>query len=155
MSKTIKFQNGDILIPSTGRPYYIEGREKCEQDVAWQLMTEYDGTSEEGSEIAAVDKPVYATRQILESLIRQKVADAIVRLQRLQQERLDQNPKAELIKRISDLDVWQVEGLNFAFYVALETEAGGAVDKGYTIGLGHQFSDDSLWLKEQGYDIAR
>ena len=149
MSRTVKFQNGDIFMPSTGRPYYIEGREKCEQDVAWQLMTEYDGTSEEGSEIASVDRPVYATRQILQSLIRQKVADAITRLKRLQQERLDQNPKTELIKRIIDLDVWQVEGLNFAFYLALETEAGGTIDKGYTIGLGHQFPDDSLWLLDQ------
>ena len=150
MSRTVKFQDGDIYIPSTGRPYYIEGREKCEQDVAWQLMTEYDGTDEEGSEIAAVDRPVYATRQVMQGLIRQKVADAITRFQRLQQERLDQNPKSELVKRIIDLDVWQVEGLNYAFYVALETEAGGTVDKGYTIGLAHQFADDSLWLKEQG-----
>lgn len=147
MSRTLKFQDGDILIPSTGRPYYIEGREKCEQDVAWQLMTTYDG--EEGSEVAAVDKPVYATRQILQSLIRQKVADAITRLKRLQQERLDQNPKAELIKRIIDLDVWQVEALDFAFYVALETEASTTVTKGYKIGLGHQFSDDALWLLER------
>lgn len=154
MSRTIKFQNGDIFIPSTGRPYYIEGREKCEQDVAWQLMTDYDGTSDEGSEIAAVKSPVYATRQIMQSLVRQKVSDAIVRLQRLQQDRLDQNPRSELIKRIIDLDVWQVEGLDFAFYVALETDEGGTIDKGYTIGLGHQFNDDTKWLKDQGYEIG-
>jgi hypothetical protein len=144
MSRTIKFQDGDILIPSSGRPYLIDGSEKCEQDLAWQLMTEYNG--EEGSEIAAVDRPVYATRQILISLIRQKVADAVSRLQNLQEDRIDQMTANELIQEIIALDVWQVEGLDFAFYVAVETEGGGSVDRGYTIGLGHQFPDNVTWL---------
>lgn len=147
MSRTLKFQDGDIAIPSTGRPYYIDGREKCEQDVAWQFLTKYDG--EEGSEIAAVDKPVYATTHVIQALVRQKVAEAVTRLKRLQQERLDQIPKSELIKRTIDLEVWQVSTSDYAFYVALETEAGGTVTKGYTIGLGHQFPDDALWLLEK------
>ena len=145
MSRTLKFQDGDIYVPSTGRPYYIDGAEKCEQDLAWQYMTEYDG--EEGSEIVDVDKPAYATRHVLQGLIRQKVSDAFFRFKRLQQERLDQIPKEEQVKRIIDLDVWQVEALDFAFYIAIETESGNTVTKGYTIKLGHQFPDDALWLQ--------
>lgn len=146
MSQTLKKADGDLVIQdSNGRMYYIEGIEKLSQDVADCLMITYDPERDFGQELEQVLS--HNTRSsflnaINSAYIRQRVEEAIGRLQALQRSRPDQLTPYEAVDKINDIKVYPVGETGYAFVVDVSPVAGP--DKNpmaFQVKLSHQMLD--------------
>ena len=111
MSKTLKKENGDIVIQeSNGRPYTIGGIEKLTQEVADSLMITYDPSRDFGHELDQIlgnNTRLSFLSVINSAYIRSRVEEAVYRLKALQKTRPDQIDDFEAIEKIRDVKVYQ------------------------------------------------
>lgn len=143
MSVTLKKADGDILIQgSNGRPSLIGGVEKLSQDLADCLMITYDPARDFGQELdtlIGVSSRHAFVNAINAATVRQRVEEAIQRLQSLQRSRPDQISDFESIERIKDIKVYPQGKTGYVFFVEVTPVAGPDVDQQkFTIRLGHQ-----------------
>ncbi len=128
MSSTIRFDNGDLEIDSTGGQLLITGAEKAAQDLLHEILLPYDSATDRGCELFKADGSLIAivgTAEIGASAVRSYIRSAVKRLQRVQR----QNPlidRTEIIQSIRALIVRPVQGdvtsYNFLLTVVVNDE---------------------------------
>lgn len=143
MAKTIKKEDGDILIQeSNGRPYLISGTEKLTQDIADCLMITYDPSRDFGHELDKLflnDTRLSFLGVITSTYIKNRVEEAINRLKALQQSRQDQLNNFEAIDTIRSVQVFQIKETEYAFVVDVTPIAGPDKDPlTFSVKLAHQ-----------------
>jgi hypothetical protein len=148
MANTLKKENGDIVIQeSNGRPYYIRGTEKLNQDLADCLMITYDPSRDFGHELDNLllnDTRLRFLNVITSTYIRNRVEEAISRLKTLQQSRLDQLANSEAIDSIRDIQVYQLKATDYVFIVDVVPVSGPDKDPlSFQIKLSHQLLDSA------------
>lgn len=143
MSKTLKKENGDIVIQeSNGRPYTISGIEKLTQEVADCLMITYDPSRDFGHELDQIlgnNTRLSFLSVINSAYIRSRVEEAVYRLKALQKTRPDQIDDFEAIEKIRDVKVYQTGSTDYNFIVDVTPVAGP--DKNilsFSVKLSHQ-----------------
>jgi hypothetical protein len=150
MSTTLKVSNGDLFIDSVlGQPQLIAGVEKCSQDIACVLMTEYIQSTRHadsmprafGSELATLNTPVQYSGLIGRPMVQRKIQEAIQRLEDLQ----NKDPYItddEKIKGITKLNVQQLSDGDFVYWLECEVQSGNttpSVTNLTPVSLDHQF----------------
>lgn len=148
MSVTLKKADGDLLIQgSNGRPLLIGGVEKLSQDIADCLMITYDPARDFGHELdnlIGVSSRHAFVNAINASTVRQRVEEAVTRLQALQRSRPDQVNDFETIERIKDIKVYPLGKTGYVFFVEVTPVAGPDVDQQkFTVRLGHQLLESA------------
>jgi cytochrome oxidase Cu insertion factor (SCO1/SenC/PrrC family) len=144
MSLTLKKENGDLVVQeSNGRMYYIQGIEKLSQDTADCLMVTYDPERDFGQELDKIltsNTRVSFLNVINNSYIKARVEEAVARLKKLQQSRPDQLNDYEAIERVSDVQVYTLEGpTNYVFVVDVTPVAGPDKNpQSFSVKLAHQ-----------------
>lgn len=143
MSKTLKKEDGDILIQeSNGRPYLVSGTEKLNQDIADCLMITYDPTRDFGHELDKLfisDSRLSFLGVITSTYIKNRVEEAINRLKSAQQSRQDQLNNYEAIDKIRDIQVFRLKNTEYAFIVDVTPIAGPDKNPAsFSVKLGHQ-----------------
>ena len=143
MSKTLKKENGDIVIQeSNGRPYTIGGIEKLTQEVADSLMITYDPSRDFGHELDQIlgnNTRLSFLSVINSAYIRSRVEEAVYRLKAIQKTRPDQIDDFEAIEKIRDVKVYQTGSTDYNFIVDVTPVAGP--DKNilsFSVKLSHQ-----------------
>jgi hypothetical protein len=88
----------------SGRPFLIDGIDKCSQDIAEILYSKYDPYRNYGNELNDLANTPIVSSEVLKNFITIKISDAVKRLQNLQeQDHFATNE--ETIYRIKDLIV--------------------------------------------------
>lgn len=107
MGQTVRFDNGDLEIDSTGGQILISGAEKAAQDLLHEIMLPYDVRSDRGNELFDPDgslTSITGSEQVGAQAIRTFIKSAVKRLQRIQNQ--DANvSRNELIQQINSLIV--------------------------------------------------
>jgi len=107
MSVTVRFDNGDLEIDSTGGQGYIGGAEKAAQDLIHEITLPYDVRSDRGNELFEPDgrlTSIVGSQDIGAQAIRTFLKTAVKRLQRAQQDD-SATDRVELIQNIKSLIV--------------------------------------------------
>lgn len=142
MSYTIKCDDGDMIMESTGRYRAVFGREKCAQDIAESLLNNYDEQFTmyyNGSTLYKVDQHPNLIGAIgAEEFIRTSVSDSIARLQDAQ-DNDDYVSEDEKIDHIAHLTVTQIGMMSYTFDLRAITESTEqVVVDDFTISLAQQ-----------------
>lgn len=126
MSTTIKCDNGDLFVGTSGRFILVDGIEKCAQDIAESLSNNWDEEGDQyynGSELFLLmrDQSSAIAGIAIEERIRSAVEDAVFRLMDMQ-EADDYVDEDELIEQIRELWVQRlgVDG-SYAFFLRVIT----------------------------------
>jgi len=105
MSVTVRFDNGDLEIDSTGGQVTIGGAEKSAQDLLHEILLPYDVRADRGNELFDPDgslTSIAGSQEVGAQAIRTFIKDAVKRLQRAQQ--VDANTsRSELVRQIKSL----------------------------------------------------
>lgn len=126
MSSTIRFDNGDIEIDSTGGQSFIDGAEKAAQDLLEQITLPYDVVSDRGNEmfdpsgnLSAVTGNPYIGAQS----IRTNLKSALRRLQRLQAAD-SSTSRDELIQRVNQIIVKPLNDdvTSYGFFISVTVD---------------------------------
>jgi len=107
MSVTVRFDNGDLEIDSTGGQVIIEGAEKAAQDLLHEITLPYDVRTDRGNELFESDgslTSIVGSPDIGAQSIRTFIKTAVKRLQRAQQDDASTD-RSELIQSIKSLIV--------------------------------------------------
>jgi hypothetical protein len=141
MSITLKCDDGDLMVSTGGTFIFINGLEKCAQDVAESLLNNWDVELAQyynGSELYLIDEdPTSLALISTEERIRVYVEDAVDRLMDLQASD-DYADEDEVISEIRELIVERVGFLTYGFYLAVVTESEDYVPQEFFINLGQQ-----------------
>lgn len=126
MSATIRFDNGDIEIDSTGGQTFIEGAEKAAQDMLEQITLPYDVISDRGNEMFDYNgnlSTLTGNPQIGAQSIRTNLKAAIRRLQRLQAND-SSTDRSELIQRVNQIVVKPLNDdvTSYGFFVSVTVD---------------------------------
>lgn len=126
MSTTIKCDNGDLIVGTSGRFILVDGIEKCAQDIAESLLNNWDENEDQyynGSELFLLlrDQNSVLAGIAVEERIRNAVEEAVFRLMDMQ-EADDYVDEDELIEQIRELWVQRlgVDG-SYAFFLRVIT----------------------------------
>lgn len=139
MSKTWKFQDGDIVVDrNKGRAIWITGMEKATQDVAFTLMTATDLVRRIGCALHDLDN-LSRQPQMVKMRIQQEVTDGVQRL--MDWQALDSTiTPAERLLGIDQVVVVQDGPNSYVFNATLSTaDRGGQVPLSFRVLLGQQF----------------
>lgn len=117
MSTTFYIQDGDIYLEEdSGKPYMIDGVDKCRQDMAQIYLTEYDNARNYGNELSDVASTPLATTGSVASMIRMKISEATDRLIAYQE--IDPYVTTdEAISYIKEIKVFTLGNQTYLFYV--------------------------------------
>lgn len=141
MSITLKCDNGDLIVSTGGTFIFINGLEKCAQDIAESLLNSWDVDLVQyynGSELYRVaEDPETLTLISAEERIRLAVDDSIDRLIDLQ-EADDFVDEDEQIDEVRDLLVERVGFMTYAFYLNVVTASEEQVPLDFFIELTQQ-----------------
>jgi len=141
MSVTIMVADGDLAVSVAGRFVYINGIQKCAQDIAESLLNNWDPIEESwynGSELYAIDEdPSTLTTLTVEERIRSAVDESIERLRDLQDED-DYVDDDELIDEVRELWASKLGNFTYGFYLRVITSSYEEVPMGFTVSLGQQ-----------------
>lgn len=123
MSSTIRFDNGDLEIDSTGGQQFITGAEKAAQDLLHELFMPYDSITDRGNEMFLPDgalTSIVGTVEVGSSAIRGYIMGAVRRLQRVQR-RDPLVDRTEIIQRVRSLIVRPIKGdvTSYQFYLSV------------------------------------
>ena len=105
MSSTVRFDNGDLEIDSTGGQPLIMGAEKAAQDLLHEILLPYDIRVDRGNELFDPDGSLTAisgSEDVGAQAIRTFIKSAVKRLQRSQQQDANTS-REELIQSIRTL----------------------------------------------------
>lgn len=123
MSSTVRFDNGDLEIDSTGGQVVIEGAEKAAQDLLHEIFLPYDVRSDRGNELFEPDgrlTAIVGSQYVAAQAIRTFLKDAVRRIQRAQG--ADSNTsRSELIQQIKNLVVQQLgnDVTSYGFFLSV------------------------------------
>jgi hypothetical protein len=141
MSITLKCDNGDLIVSTGGTFIFINGLEKCAQDIAESLLNSWDVDLVQyynGSELYRIaEDPETLTLISAEERIRLAVDDSIDRLIDLQ-EADDFVDEDEQIDEVRDLLVERVGFMTYAFYLNVVTASEEQVPLDFFIELTQQ-----------------
>lgn len=141
MSITLKCDDGDLLVSTTGAFILIDGMQKCAQDIAESLLNNWDPDISNwynGSELYLIDEdPATLSLVSAEERIRFSVEESILRLQDLQ-EADDYADEDEIIDEIRTLMVQRVGFMTFGFYLGVVTASEEFVPQNFFINLAQQ-----------------
>jgi len=123
MSTTVRFDNGDIEIDSTGGQTLVRGAEKAAQDLLHEMFLPYDVTEDRGNELFLPSGDLAAITGAIEinvATIRSFIREAVGRLQEAQR----RNPNAdrsELIQQVTSLVVRPKDNdvTRYAFFLSV------------------------------------
>jgi hypothetical protein len=140
MSQTIRMDNGDLEIDSTGGQAWISGAEKAAQDLLEQILLPYNIETDRGNELFEPDgslTSIVGSQEIGAQSIRTFIRSAVRRLQRLQQEDSATN-REELIQNVKSLVVQPLlnDITSYGFYLAVEVDD-AAIGLARAIGMSH------------------
>lgn len=154
MSITLKCDDGDLIVATTGAFVLIDGLQKCAQDIAESLLNDWDPDLinwYNGSELYLIDgDPASLSIVTAEERIRFAVEDSILRLQDLQQSD-DFADEDEIIEEIRTLMVQKVGLMTYGFYLSAITASDEFVEQDFAINLSQQLPssfDESEVLSE-------
>ncbi len=141
MSITIKCDDGDLIVATTGAFVIIGGLHKCAQDVAESILNNFDPDLinwYNGSELYLIGgDPATLHLITAEERIRFAVEDSISRLQDLQHAD-DLADEDELIEELRTLLVQKVGTMTYGFYLGLVTASDQLVERDFAINLTQQ-----------------
>jgi hypothetical protein len=125
MSYTMKCDDGDLIMDSTGRYRAVFGQEKCVQDIAESLLNNYDTEFPmyyNGSLLYEIDhNPAFVEAIGAEAFIHAAVNESIERLMD-SQENDEYVDAAEKINHIQQLMVRRLGIMTYTFYLLAITE---------------------------------
>ena len=105
MSATVRFDNGDLEIDSTGAQIYVVGAEKAAQDLLHEITLPYDSSADRGNELFEPDgrlTSIVGSQEIGSQALRTFIKTAVKRLQRAQQADAATD-RSELVQSIKSL----------------------------------------------------
>lgn len=105
MSTTVRFDNGDLEIDSTGGQVIISGAEKAAQDLLHEIMLPYDVRSDRGNELFEPDgrlTSIAGSAEIGAQAIRTFLKSAVKRLRRAQMQNTAAD-RREMIQQVKNL----------------------------------------------------
>ena len=140
MSQTVRFDNGDLEIDSTGGQVWISGAEKAAQDLLHEITLPYRTDTDRGNELFRSDgslTSIVGSQEIGAQAIRTFIRSAVKRIQRAQKED-SATSRSELIQSINSLIVQALgnDVTSYGFFLSVIVDDEN-IAIAREIGLGH------------------
>ena len=126
MSFTVRFQDGDLEIGSTGEQTLITNAEKAAQDLLDEILLPYDAVRDRGDELFKADGTLVslvASPQVGANAIKAFIKSAVTRLMRAQSSDRGTS-RAELIQQVNSIVVQALNNdpTHYGFFLSVTVD---------------------------------